>query len=144
MCKRPQCLPETEVQKEDFSGPSFEFVKRFVICGMSLFSTITIIFWIYPQKIANSFDIAMADPPHLSEECLRKMSETIKFLNGARFCLCHPIALSWRVCSKMSWSEDMQVYSKTHQKFGKWVCLLCELLSWARLWTLNTDSSIRQ
>ncbi|XP_059759290.1 EEF1A lysine methyltransferase 1 isoform X3 [Balaenoptera ricei] len=42
-----------------------------------------------PEKIAaHSFDIVIADPPYLSEECLRKTSETIKYLTRGKILLC--------------------------------------------------------
>ncbi|KAM6179325.1 EEF1A lysine methyltransferase 1 isoform 2-T2 [Erethizon dorsatum] len=42
-----------------------------------------------PDNItAQSFDIVIADPPYLSEECLRKTSETIKYLTRGKILLC--------------------------------------------------------
>lgn len=42
-----------------------------------------------PEKIAaHSFDIVIADPPYLSKECLRKTSETIKYLTQGKIRLC--------------------------------------------------------
>ncbi|XP_029458374.1 EEF1A lysine methyltransferase 1 [Rhinatrema bivittatum] len=36
----------------------------------------------------HSFDVVLADPPYLSDECLRKMSETIKYLTKGKILLC--------------------------------------------------------
>lgn len=40
--------------------------------------------YIYPQ----SFDIVLADPPYLSQECLSKVAETIGFLTKGKVLLC--------------------------------------------------------
>ena len=36
----------------------------------------------------HSFDLVMADPPFLNEECLAKTSETIKYLTKDKIILC--------------------------------------------------------
>ena len=42
-----------------------------------------------PERVGtHSFAIVMADRPYLSEECLRKMSETIKLLTRGKILLC--------------------------------------------------------
>ncbi|XP_023598225.1 EEF1A lysine methyltransferase 1 isoform X3 [Trichechus manatus latirostris] len=78
-----------ELHREDFSICIFEYDKRFAIYGEEF------IFYNYnnpldlPEKIAaHSFDVVIADPPYLSEECLRKMSETIKYLTQGKILLC--------------------------------------------------------
>uniref|UniRef100_A0A9L0K5J2 EEF1A lysine methyltransferase 1 n=1 Tax=Equus asinus TaxID=9793 RepID=A0A9L0K5J2_EQUAS len=78
-----------ELHREDFSVYIFEYDKRFAIYGEEF------IFYDYnnpldlPEKIAaHSFDIVIADPPYLSEECLRKTSETIKYLTQGKILLC--------------------------------------------------------
>ncbi|XP_030163478.1 EEF1A lysine methyltransferase 1 isoform X2 [Lynx canadensis] len=78
-----------ELHREDFSIYIFEYDKRFAIYGEEF------IFYDYnnpldlPEKIAaHSFDIVIADPPYLSEECLRKTSETIKYLTQGKILLC--------------------------------------------------------
>uniref|UniRef100_A0ABI7Z0K4 EEF1A lysine methyltransferase 1 n=1 Tax=Felis catus TaxID=9685 RepID=A0ABI7Z0K4_FELCA len=78
-----------ELHREDFSIYIFEYDKRFAIYGEEF------IFYDYnnpldlPEKVAaHSFDIVIADPPYLSEECLRKMSETIKYLTRGKILLC--------------------------------------------------------
>ncbi|KAI3355697.1 hypothetical protein L3Q82_004298 [Scortum barcoo] len=35
-----------------------------------------------------SFDVVLADPPYLSEECLRKVAETVKYLSKGKVLLC--------------------------------------------------------
>ncbi|XP_012497188.1 PREDICTED: protein-lysine N-methyltransferase N6AMT2 [Propithecus coquereli] len=78
-----------ELHREDFSIYIFEYDKRFAMYGEEF------IFYDYnnpldlPKKIAaHSFDIVIADPPYLSEECLRKTSETIKYLTRGKILLC--------------------------------------------------------
>ncbi|XP_021520586.1 EEF1A lysine methyltransferase 1 isoform X1 [Aotus nancymaae] len=78
-----------EMCREDFSVYIFEYDKRFAMYGEEF------IFYDYnhpldlPQRIpAHSFDIVIADPPYLSEECLRKTSETIKYLTQGKILLC--------------------------------------------------------
>ncbi|XP_055100178.2 EEF1A lysine methyltransferase 1 isoform X1 [Symphalangus syndactylus] len=78
-----------ELCRENFSIYIFEYDKRFAMYGEEF------IFYDYnnpldlPEKIAaHSFDIVIADPPYLSEECLRKTSETIKYLTRGKILLC--------------------------------------------------------
>ncbi|XP_045149974.1 EEF1A lysine methyltransferase 1 isoform X2 [Echinops telfairi] len=67
----------------------FEYDRRFAVYGEEF------IFYDYnkplelPARIAaHSFDIVVADPPYLSEECLRKTSETIQYLAQGKILLC--------------------------------------------------------
>ncbi|XP_034354175.1 EEF1A lysine methyltransferase 1 isoform X2 [Arvicanthis niloticus] len=78
-----------ELHREDISVYIFEYDRRFAIYGDEF------IFYDYnnpldlPEGIAaHSFDIVVADPPYLSEECLRKTSETIQFLTRGKILLC--------------------------------------------------------
>ncbi|XP_004680412.1 PREDICTED: protein-lysine N-methyltransferase N6AMT2 [Condylura cristata] len=78
-----------ELHRDDFSIYIFEYDRRFSIYEEEF------IFYDYnnpldlPEKItAHSFDIVIADPPYLSEECLRKTSETIKYLTRSKILLC--------------------------------------------------------
>lgn len=78
----------------------FEYDKRFAIYGEEF------VFYDYnspldlPGRVAeHSFDIVVADPPYLSEECLRKTSQTIRFLTRGKVLLCtggccpsHPVS----------------------------------------------------
>lgn len=41
-----------------------------------------------PKEILGTFDLVIADPPFLSEECLTKTSETIKLLAKDQIVLC--------------------------------------------------------
>ena len=64
-----------------------------------------------PEKLAkHSFDMVVADPPFLSEECLRKTLETVSFLARGKIILCtgkHAIFLAMLyyvfVCTCISW-----------------------------------------
>ncbi|KAL4682978.1 hypothetical protein H8957_006349 [Semnopithecus entellus] len=78
-----------ELCRENFTIYIFEYDKRFAVYGEEF------IFYDYnnpldlPERIAaHSFDIVIADPPYLSEECLRKTSETIKYLTRGKILLC--------------------------------------------------------
>ncbi|KAL4838576.1 hypothetical protein H8958_021877 [Nasalis larvatus] len=78
-----------ELCRENLTIYIFEYDKRFAVYGEEF------IFYDYnnpldlPERIAaHSFDIVIADPPYLSEECLRKTSETIKYLTRGKILLC--------------------------------------------------------
>ncbi|XP_006894161.1 PREDICTED: N(6)-adenine-specific DNA methyltransferase 2 [Elephantulus edwardii] len=78
-----------ELHRGDISTYLFEYDRRFAVYGEEF------IFYDYnnpldlPKKIvAHSFDIVIADPPYLSEECLRKTSETVKHLTQNKILLC--------------------------------------------------------
>nr|XP_004670586.2 EEF1A lysine methyltransferase 1 isoform X1 [Jaculus jaculus]XP_045010666.1 EEF1A lysine methyltransferase 1 isoform X1 [Jaculus jaculus]XP_045010667.1 EEF1A lysine methyltransferase 1 isoform X1 [Jaculus jaculus] len=78
-----------ELHREDFSTYIFEYDRRFAMYKDEF------IFYDYNNPLdlpgniaAHSFDIVVADPPHLSEECLRKTSETIKYLTRGKVLLC--------------------------------------------------------
>lgn len=67
----------------------FEYDRRFAVYGPDF------VFYDYarpldlPGRVApHSFDIVVADPPYLSEECLQKTSETIKYLTRGKILLC--------------------------------------------------------
>ncbi|KAM6179324.1 EEF1A lysine methyltransferase 1 isoform 1-T1 [Erethizon dorsatum] len=78
-----------ELHRDDISVSIFEYDRRFAVYGEEF------VFYDYnnpldlPDNItAQSFDIVIADPPYLSEECLRKTSETIKYLTRGKILLC--------------------------------------------------------
>ncbi|XP_039719066.1 EEF1A lysine methyltransferase 1 isoform X1 [Pteropus medius] len=67
----------------------FEYDRRFAVYGPDF------VFYDYARPLdlprhvaAHSFDIVVADPPYLSEECLQKTSETIKYLTRGKILLC--------------------------------------------------------
>lgn len=45
-----------------------------------------------PKDLAGSYDLVIADPPFLSDECLTKTAVTIKFLGKQKIVLCTGIA----------------------------------------------------
>ena len=66
-----------------------EFDKRFEIYGEHF------VFYDYTRPLElpeclgeKSFDVVVADPPYLSEECLQKMAQTVKFLMREKVILC--------------------------------------------------------
>ncbi|XP_013360919.1 PREDICTED: protein-lysine N-methyltransferase N6AMT2 isoform X2 [Chinchilla lanigera] len=78
-----------ELRRDDISVSIFEYDRRFAVYGEEF------VFYDYnrpldlPESItAQSFDIVIADPPYLSEECLGKTSETIKYLTRGKILLC--------------------------------------------------------
>lgn len=66
----------------------FEYDKRFEVFGRDY------IFYDYnsplniPAHLTNSYDLVLADPPFISEECLEKTASTIKFLAKDKIILC--------------------------------------------------------
>ncbi|KAM4700281.1 EEF1A lysine methyltransferase 1 [Discoglossus pictus] len=74
---------------EDLSVCLLEYDNRFSVYGEDF------VFYDYnnplnlPEKLQpHSFDIVIADPPYLSEECLQKTAETIKYLTKGKILLC--------------------------------------------------------
>lgn len=66
----------------------FEYDKRFEVYGRDY------IFYDYnsplniPGHLKNYYDLVVADPPFISEECLEKTAITIKFLAKNKIILC--------------------------------------------------------
>ena len=67
----------------------FEFDRRFAVFGEDF------LFYDYnnpldlPDSVTeHSFDLVFADPPFLSEECLTKTAQTIKYLTKEKIILC--------------------------------------------------------
>ncbi|XP_006002798.1 EEF1A lysine methyltransferase 1 isoform X2 [Latimeria chalumnae] len=78
-----------ELQGEDFSVCILEYDKRFSVYGEEF------IFYDYNNPLnlpanlkAHTFDIVIADPPYLSEECLKKTAQTVKYLTKGKILLC--------------------------------------------------------
>ncbi|GLV46648.1 uncharacterized protein CBL_11509 [Carabus blaptoides fortunei] len=75
--------------KEKYTNVTiFEFDERFAAYGNDF------VFYDYksplsiPRELGSSFDIVIADPPFLSEECLTKTAVTIKFLTKNKMIIC--------------------------------------------------------
>lgn len=73
----------------DVTAVVLEFDRRFSMYGDAF------IFYDYnnplslPETIGpQSFDLVIADPPYLSEECLSKVAVTVKFLSKGKTLLC--------------------------------------------------------
>ncbi|KAL7865762.1 hypothetical protein SRHO_G00110090 [Serrasalmus rhombeus] len=88
-----QKLKQLESQREDeshcVSSVLFEFDRRFTAYGHEF------VFYDYnnplclPEHILpQSFDVVIADPPYLSEECLSKVAITVKYLTKGKILLC--------------------------------------------------------
>ncbi|XP_057338840.1 EEF1A lysine methyltransferase 1 [Microplitis mediator] len=66
----------------------FEYDQRFSVYG-SDFIPYDYNFPLHvPEEMSSDFDLVIADPPFLSEECLTKTTETIKFLSKKNIVLC--------------------------------------------------------
>ncbi|XP_061696943.1 EEF1A lysine methyltransferase 1 isoform X2 [Syngnathoides biaculeatus] len=67
-----------------------EYDRRFSIYGDDF------VFYDYNEPLApaerglapGSFDVVLADPPYLSEECLTKVAQTVKYLSKGKVLLC--------------------------------------------------------
>ncbi|XP_030284641.1 EEF1A lysine methyltransferase 1 [Sparus aurata] len=71
------------------SSVVLEYDRRFAAYGDDF------LFYDYNEPLSfaasvapQSFDIVLADPPYLSEECLSKVAETIKYLSKGKVLLC--------------------------------------------------------
>lgn len=71
-----------------FSVTLFEYDKRFNVFGEDF------IFYDYnlplsiPREKSQYYDVVLADPPFLSEECLTKTAVTIRYLAKNKIILC--------------------------------------------------------
>ncbi|KAF5278531.1 hypothetical protein FQR65_LT15657 [Abscondita terminalis] len=81
--------------KETHQVKLFEYDKRFLkVCGDDF------IHYDYkapldiPRQLANDFDLVIADPPFLSDECLTKTAITIRFLSKEDIVLCTGATMS--------------------------------------------------
>ena len=90
------------IKQPDCETVLLEYDRRFEVYGDEF------VFYDYrkplslPEKLAkHSFDMVVADPPFLSEECLRKTLETVSFLARGKIILCtgkHAIFLAMLYC----------------------------------------------
>ncbi|KAG7502408.1 EEF1A lysine methyltransferase 1 [Solea senegalensis] len=71
------------------SAVVFEYDRRFAAYGDDF------VFYDYNEPLSfsadvppRSFAVVLADPPYLSEECLRKVAKTIKYLSQSKVLLC--------------------------------------------------------
>ncbi|XP_069496042.1 EEF1A lysine methyltransferase 1 isoform X2 [Ambystoma mexicanum] len=78
-----------DLKCEDYYACVLEYDKRFSVYGEEF------IFYDYnyplnlPKRIEqHSFDIVIADPPYLSDECLGKTAQTVKYLTKGKILLC--------------------------------------------------------
>ncbi|XP_054644193.1 EEF1A lysine methyltransferase 1 [Dunckerocampus dactyliophorus] len=87
--------PSVYQKLKQLTGPDeasvvvLEYDRRFSIYGDDF------VFYDYNEPLSlaasvapHSFDIVLADPPYLSEECLSKVSQTVKFLSKGKVLLC--------------------------------------------------------
>ncbi|KAE8627532.1 hypothetical protein XENTR_v10007036 [Xenopus tropicalis] len=95
-CSRIACISAPSIYqkvrglaRESLHVQLLEYDQRFAIYGDDF------VFYDYnePLKLPesleqSSFDIVIADPPYLSEECLRNTAQTIKYLSRGKIILC--------------------------------------------------------
>lgn len=85
-----QKLKQGVVEGSDgVSAVVLEYDRRFATYGQEF------IFYDYNEPLAlpedvapQSFDIILADPPYLSEDCLTKVAQTVKYLAKGKVLLC--------------------------------------------------------
>lgn len=78
-----------EIKPSDCETVLLEYDRRFAVYGDEfVFYDYTDPLNLPPELAKHSFDIVIADPPYLSEECLRKTAETIGFLTKGKILLC--------------------------------------------------------
>nr|CAD7197756.1 unnamed protein product [Timema douglasi] len=84
----PSLYKVIKKQKPHSQVVLFEYDHRFAVYGQDF------IFYDYnsplevPKHLEKSFDLVVADPPFLSEECLTKTAMTVKFLTSRNIILC--------------------------------------------------------
>uniref|UniRef100_A0A8C2ZQY9 EEF1A lysine methyltransferase 1 n=2 Tax=Cyclopterus lumpus TaxID=8103 RepID=A0A8C2ZQY9_CYCLU len=74
------------------SAVVLEFDRRFAVYGDDF------VFYDYNEPLAlaaaaRSFDVVLVDPPYLSEECLSKVSQTVKHLSKGKVLLCTGVVM---------------------------------------------------
>nr|XP_057939022.1 EEF1A lysine methyltransferase 1 [Doryrhamphus excisus]XP_057939023.1 EEF1A lysine methyltransferase 1 [Doryrhamphus excisus]XP_057939024.1 EEF1A lysine methyltransferase 1 [Doryrhamphus excisus]XP_057939025.1 EEF1A lysine methyltransferase 1 [Doryrhamphus excisus] len=87
--------PSVYQKLKQLAGPDqasvvvLEYDRRFSIYAHDF------VFYDYKEPLSlaasvapHSFDVVLADPPYLSEECLSKVSQTVKFLSKGKVLLC--------------------------------------------------------
>lgn len=77
------------VGSDRVSAAVLEYDRRFAAYGDDF------VFYDYNEPVSfevdvepHSFDIVLADPPYLSEECLSKVAQTVKHLSKGKVLLC--------------------------------------------------------
>ena len=89
------------IKPESCTAVVLEFDDRFRQYGEDF------IFYDYNQPLQlpetvqkQSFDVVLADPPFLAEECLLKTAETVKFLTHGKVLLCTGMCTElWCLCA---------------------------------------------
>ncbi|ESO89112.1 hypothetical protein LOTGIDRAFT_210091 [Lottia gigantea] len=77
-----------EIKREDLSAKCLEFDNRFKVYGEDF------IFYNYEEplnlrvELKGQFDIVLADPPFLSDECIVKTAQTIRYLTKNKIIVC--------------------------------------------------------
>ena len=78
-----------EVKHSEFEVVLLEYDRRFEVYGDSFcYYDYNNPLNLSEKLVENSFGLVVADPPFLSEECLRKTAQTVKYLAGNKIILC--------------------------------------------------------
>lgn len=83
----------------------FEYDSRFKIFGADFIQYDYKFPLDVPRNMSSQFDLVIADPPFLSEECLTKSAVTIKFLTKRNIVLCTGVCTKLSFCLKFSCYE---------------------------------------
>lgn len=97
----------------NFSASAYllEYDTRFSVYGADF------IFYDYrspleiPKELGSSFDVVVADPPFLSEECLTKTALTMRYLSKGPLILCTGVLLI-STHSKLNISSNLSLILK--------------------------------
>lgn len=78
-----------EIKPSDVEVMLLEYDRRFEVYGDSFcYYDYNDPLNLSEKLVEHSFGLVMADPPFLSEECLRKMAETVKYLASDKIIIC--------------------------------------------------------
>ena len=81
-------IPLLNITLVSISVVLLEYDKRFAVFGPDF------IFYDYknplavPRELGSAFDVVLADPPFLADECLTKTAVTVKFMAKNHIILC--------------------------------------------------------
>ncbi|XP_056097325.1 EEF1A lysine methyltransferase 1 isoform X2 [Rhinichthys klamathensis goyatoka] len=117
-----QKLKRLESMRSDsVSAVLLEFDRRFAAYGDEfVFYDYNNPLFLSEDLLPQSFDIVIADPPYLSEECLSKVALTVKYLTKGKILLCTGTWKSYYggACWQTYGSENLQFFTETQSQSG--------------------------
>ncbi|XP_018595462.1 EEF1A lysine methyltransferase 1 [Scleropages formosus] len=85
----PSVYQKLKQRRADVLPVLLEYDRRFSIYGEEfVFYDYSNPLFLPPEVTAHSFDMVIADPPYLSQECLSKVAVTVRFLTKGKVLLC--------------------------------------------------------